>query len=43
MELLDDCTTARRLCRSEISIPIHPYLTRDEVTAVIHACNDWKP
>ena len=43
IELLDDCTTARRLCRSEISIPIHPYLTGDEVTAVIHACNGWKP
>jgi dTDP-3-amino-3,4,6-trideoxy-alpha-D-glucose transaminase len=42
IELLDDCSTARRLCRSEVSIPIHPYLARDEITAVIDACNDWK-
>lgn len=42
MELASDCATARRLCRSEVSIPIHPYLTREEVSAVIDACNSWE-
>lgn len=41
--LLDDCATARSLCASEVSLPIHPYLTADEVEAVIRACNDWEP
>jgi len=32
---------ARRICRSEVSLPIHPYLTDDEVARVIAACNAW--
>jgi dTDP-3-amino-3,4,6-trideoxy-alpha-D-glucose transaminase len=39
--LLDDCRRARLLCASEVSIPIHPYLTDDEIEAVIKACNAW--
>lgn len=30
-----ECT--RRLCRTEVSLPIHPYLSDDEVERVIHA------
>jgi perosamine synthetase len=41
-ELVDDCAVARRLCRTEVSLPIHPYLTPDEVSTVIDACNSWK-
>jgi dTDP-3-amino-3,4,6-trideoxy-alpha-D-glucose transaminase len=40
-EIVGGCARARRLCRSEVSIPVHPYLTDDEVTAVIAACNSW--
>jgi dTDP-4-amino-4,6-dideoxygalactose transaminase len=34
--------TARRICRSEVSIPIHPYLKADEVERVIAVCNAWR-
>jgi dTDP-3-amino-3,4,6-trideoxy-alpha-D-glucose transaminase len=34
--------TARRICRSEVSIPIHPYLSGDEVERVVAVCNAWK-
>jgi dTDP-4-amino-4,6-dideoxygalactose transaminase len=30
---------ARRLCASEVSLPIHPYLTAGEVEEVIAAVN----
>ncbi|MEO8097515.1 MAG: DegT/DnrJ/EryC1/StrS family aminotransferase [Acidobacteriota bacterium] len=40
-ELIDDCATARRLCASEVSLPIHPYLTNEEVSRVIQAVNGW--
>ena len=33
---------ARRITRSELSIPIHPYLTDDDVDRVIYACNTWE-
>jgi dTDP-3-amino-3,4,6-trideoxy-alpha-D-glucose transaminase len=33
----------RRLCQSEVSLPIHPYLMDEEVAAVIEACNSWRP
>lgn len=32
---------ARAFCHSEVSLPVHPYLTDGEVTAVINAINDW--
>jgi dTDP-3-amino-3,4,6-trideoxy-alpha-D-glucose transaminase len=32
---------ARCFCRSQVSLPIHPYLTDDEVQTVIEAVNDW--
>ncbi len=40
-ELADDCAIARRLCRSEVSLPIHPYLTDAEARSVIEAVNAW--
>lgn len=32
---------ARRICRCEVSLPVHPYLNDDEVARVIDACNAW--
>lgn len=40
-ELHDDCATARRIASSEVSLPIHPYLTSEEVERVIAAVNSW--
>jgi dTDP-4-amino-4,6-dideoxygalactose transaminase len=36
------CSRARRFCRREISLPIHPYLAAEETSAVIQACNEWR-
>ncbi len=33
---------ARRFCRSQISLPVHPYLTDAEVSSVIEAVNGWE-
>lgn len=38
-ETADDGATARRICASEVSLPIHPYLTGEEVNRVIAAVN----
>jgi dTDP-3-amino-3,4,6-trideoxy-alpha-D-glucose transaminase len=34
---------ALRFAQSEVSLPIHPYLTDEQVERVIAACNSWKP
>lgn len=39
--VLGDLAQARRLARMEVSLPIHPYLTDEEVARVIAAVNDW--
>jgi dTDP-4-amino-4,6-dideoxygalactose transaminase len=36
------CHTARLLCASEVSLPIHPYLTEEEIEHVIATCNLWR-
>ena len=41
-EIAGDCATARRIAHSEVSLPIHPYLTDAEVEQVIAACNGWE-
>ncbi len=38
-EMADPCALARQICASEVSLPIHPYLTDEEVTRVIDAVN----
>lgn len=38
----EECATARSLAASEVSLPIHPYLTSVEVSRVIEAVNQWK-
>ncbi len=41
-ELTDECANARRVAASEVSLPIHPYLTREEAESVINAVNSWR-
>ncbi len=38
-DLADPCTQARRICATEVSLPIHPYLTDIEVQVIIEAVN----
>jgi dTDP-3-amino-3,4,6-trideoxy-alpha-D-glucose transaminase len=37
-----DCSRARHLAATEVSLPIHPYLTDAEVERVIEAVESWK-
>jgi dTDP-4-amino-4,6-dideoxygalactose transaminase len=39
--VLEPCTRAAQITRSEVSLPIHPYLTASEVEQVVEACNGW--
>lgn len=41
-EVIGPLTNAERFAASEVSIPIHPFLTDEEVDRVIAACNGWK-
>jgi dTDP-3-amino-3,4,6-trideoxy-alpha-D-glucose transaminase len=40
-ETVGELATARRICNSEVSLPVHPYLQPGEVSQVIEACNRW--
>lgn len=40
-EVMGELERARRFCRSEVSLPVHPYLREDEIARVIAACNSW--
>jgi dTDP-3-amino-3,4,6-trideoxy-alpha-D-glucose transaminase len=37
-----ELVNARRFASCELSLPIHPFLTEQEVATVIAACNTWK-
>jgi len=41
-EEIKPCATARRIAASEVSLPIHPYLTGSEIDQVIETCNRWR-
>lgn len=41
-ELATPCENAERLAHSEVSLPIHPYLTDAEIQTVVDACNSWR-
>jgi dTDP-4-amino-4,6-dideoxygalactose transaminase len=41
-ELASPIDTARRLCRTQVSLPLFPSLTNEEADRVIEACNAWK-
>lgn len=38
-----DLRNARRFAACEVSLPIHPFLTEQEVDTVVDGCNEWKP
>lgn len=40
-EIVGSLATAQCICRSEVSLPIHPYLLENEVARVVDACNQW--
>ena len=40
-EIKAEPVNARRLARSELSLPIHPFLTKDEVAAILAACESF--
>lgn len=40
-EVMGEMERARRFSRSEVSLPVHPYLREDEIAQVIAACNSW--
>ena len=42
-ERLDSLTMAEHFAESELSLPIHPYLSDEQVERVIAACNSWTP
>ena len=42
-EAIGECSTAREFCRSQVSLPLHPYLSDEEVARVVDACNSWDP
>ena len=41
--LVDELTKARRFANCELSLPMHAYLSDEEVMAVVEACNSWNP
>jgi dTDP-3-amino-3,4,6-trideoxy-alpha-D-glucose transaminase len=41
-EVAMDYPVARALAAGEVSLPMHPYLTEEEIAAVIDACNAWE-
>ena len=41
-EIATPIEEARRIAASEVSLPIHPYLTEQEVEYVIGTCNEWR-
>jgi len=40
-EVIGDCCRARLVARSQVSLPVHPYLKEEEIGRVIDACNQW--
>lgn len=40
-EIFGGTERASKVCHSEVSLPIHPYLTDAEVASAIDACNAW--
>ena len=40
-EELSPCPLARAIAKSEVSLPVHPYLTDCEIGKVIDVCNRW--
>lgn len=41
-EVAAECREASRIANCEVSLPIHPFLTEQEVDRVIEVCNGWR-
>lgn len=41
-ETLSALVKAKMYASTELSLPIHPYLTQSEIDSVVSACNSWK-
>jgi dTDP-4-amino-4,6-dideoxygalactose transaminase len=41
-EVVVELTQARRFAAGEVSLPIHPFLTEEETSRVVAACNEWR-
>lgn len=41
-EVIGSLKNAKRIVDTQISLPIHPYLTNDEIHYVIHEVNSWR-
>jgi dTDP-3-amino-3,4,6-trideoxy-alpha-D-glucose transaminase len=39
--MLNPCAVSKSIAVSEVSLPIHPYLTDNEIDRVIETCNEW--
>ena len=39
--VVGNCDNALKLCRGEVSLPLHPYLSDEEAAEVIRVCNAW--
>ena len=42
IEVPVELSRTAKFCKSEVSVPIHPYLTNSDVDAVVTAINAWK-
>jgi dTDP-3-amino-3,4,6-trideoxy-alpha-D-glucose transaminase len=40
-EMTGNCDGARQFCGQQVSLPIHPYLSDEEVKYIVDACNSW--
>lgn len=40
-EIIGKLTNAKRIVETEVSIPIHPYLTEEEISYIIDEVNSW--
>lgn len=43
LTLVDELAEARRFADCELSLPMHAYLSDEEVMTVVEACNSWNP
>lgn len=43
VQMLTELVHARRFADGEVSLPIHPFLTEDELNKVVDVCNAWRP
>jgi len=42
-EVVGELARASEFAAGEVSLPIHPFLTPEEISYVIDACNSWRP